>query len=201
MELYGVGPRVIAIIMIVITIAFPLGVMPSSVITGDWDPDSRSWIVYSLVWAFDTQFQYLPFGAITYLILYLTLPLIALNILYIRQMVRYYYGEVSRYSAVMVGAISIILPTLLALGTSGFFLPQGEYMYVGPIPIQFIAGLILLYKVPGPDPISPWAGVFIDMSWWAQKKVEHPEWWKEVYTSEEEDIDEFTREDERIITP
>jgi hypothetical protein len=168
-----VSPRVIGLLMIIITIVVPLGIIPSRLMQWTFTTGSDSWIVYSLLWAFDTQFFYMPFNIMTYTILYLTLPLVIFNILYIRQIVRYYYGKTTRDAAIMVGIISLLLPALIGLSTSGYYFPSGEYLYVGPVPIQFIAGLIILYKLEGPEVISPWSGQFIDWSWWARQKTKY----------------------------
>jgi len=180
-DLYGASPRVIGLPMLVITTALPLGVIPSSL-----SSDSQSWIVYSILWAFDTRFSYQPFNLTTYVILYLALPIYILNILYIRQIMRYYSGRSSRDSAIACGLISVLLPTLIGLAIGGIDPITGEYVFVGAIPIQFIAGLIILIKIPGPELISPWRGVHLSGSVWTRGKTRPADWFDEVFASWEE---------------
>ncbi|MFW9958962.1 MAG: hypothetical protein ACFFCT_12900 [Candidatus Odinarchaeota archaeon] len=181
MELFGVGPRVVAIFMIIMTI-LPLGAMPIS---------QQIWIVYSVFWIIMIHYPYIIFDIVMFAFLWLIIPLYIFSILYIRQIVRYFYGKSSRDSALTCGLISLLFPTLVGIGTRvllGF--PYGSYLYVYPIPAQFLAGLVFLYKFREPENISPWSGQFIDWSWWIRLKAKWSNWGTDIIQIyfEEEDM-------------
>lgn len=138
-ELYGVSPGIMAFIMFFVSIAFPTGFIPDG---GYLYP-----IAIALVFIYPLS----------------NLPLTILNILFAYWVVRYYQGKSSRDSVIVLGMFSIILPTLVVLYITGMF---GGFLVIYPFPAQFIAGLILLWKFEGPEVISPWSGMRLDLSWW-----------------------------------
>lgn len=162
-ELYGVSPGVIAIIMFIITGVVPIGFIPET--TFIFEP-----MIYSLFWVFPLShdffgfpFAMMPVVFLNPFVIFLTLPLTILNVNYAIWVVRYYKNQTSRYTAIMMGMLSMILPVALAIYLSAMF---GTLMLVYPIPIQFIIGLVLLWKIEGPEVISPWSGMRLDLSWW-----------------------------------
>jgi hypothetical protein len=142
-----------------------------------------NWVIYSIFWIF-------PVPLITYS--WLIIPLYIFSILYIRQIVRFFNGDSSRDSALMCGIISIIFPTLVGIGISVLLgYPHSSYLYVYPIPIQFLAGLVFLYRYREPENISPWSGQFIDWSWWIRLGAKWSNWAAdvvEIYFEEEEAV-------------
>ena len=82
-----------------------------------------------------------------------------------RQINRFFYGKTSRDIALMYGLLSIIAPSTITLA---LWIYYGFAFIITPIPIQFFAGVILLYKFRDPEVISPWEGYFLDWSWWAR---------------------------------
>ncbi|MFW9868375.1 MAG: hypothetical protein ACFFEL_02000 [Candidatus Thorarchaeota archaeon] len=147
MELYGVSPGVIRVMIYFVTILAPFGFIPSSS-----NPLGLFWIqggFYGLLLVLVNPFFYLP--------------LCFLNVLYARRIVLYYQARVSKNSVFLVGLFSILLPTTIFLYLTGLF---GSYVVIYPIPIQFIAGWILLHRIEGPEVISPWSGMRLDLSWW-----------------------------------
>jgi len=194
LELIGTSPGVIAFFMILISLIVPIGIIPMNafmVIGGSLGFGYPNFLIYSLVWCYAPEFP-LSYGQIPLFMLvniWLTLPLTIFNILYIRQIIRYYQGKCTRYSAVWVGMLSIVLPTLVALSTSGILVPNSEFIFIGPIPIQFVAGLYFLRKYPGPEMTSPWVGNLDDNSWWRPKK---PQWWYRMFPPKGEEITEET---------
>jgi len=175
MELYGVSPWVIGFIMIVIALITPIGMVLTDgnvIVLYAW---FQGPFVYGLLWVFNwSYYSYIDFHGFKLLDLpsmWFFVPLSIFSILYVRQIIRYYYGKSSRDSALMLGILSIIFPSILGLLTTVSVM---DISYVGliiPIPIQFIAGLILLRKFDGPEVISPWPGQFIDWSWWKRLKA------------------------------
>ncbi|MBN2230495.1 MAG: hypothetical protein JW779_12985 [Candidatus Thorarchaeota archaeon] len=192
-ELYGTSPWVIGELMIIISLITPLGFIPGSYdITTSGISLYSNFMVYSLIWVYSMDIFSGYFIAIHPAVLYLTLPLSIFNILYIRQIVRYYKGKSSRYSAVMAGVLSLIVPTFFSLVISFVSAPLQNITFIVPIPIQFIAGLIFLHKIPGPELISPWPGIFKDYSWWIPKR---PEWWDRYFSSKSEDEESLSLAD------
>jgi len=178
MELYGVSPWVIGFIMFIISLITPLGIVLSNGTLIALTAWYGAPFIYGLLWVFewsyygDFYFSSIRFLDLSYM--WMLIPLSIFSILYIRQIIRYYFGRSSRDSAVMVGILSIIFPSLVWLLTSSSLaLLLGTYGFalIIPIPIQFIAGLIFLRKFEGPEVISPWPGQFIDWSWWARLKA------------------------------
>ncbi len=181
-ELYGTSPGVIAFFMILISLIVPMGIIPFNafIVLGGYAP--VNFMMYSLIWIYIPEF-WIPFSLMPLFFLFniwFTLPLTIFNIAYIWKMIRYYRGQCTRYSVVWVGLLSITLPALIALATTSILSPTGGWLFVGPIPLQFIAGLIFLYKVPGPEMTSPWRGDLEDRSWWKPKR---PEWWSRIFPS------------------
>ncbi len=173
MELYGVSPGVIAFFMILITATMPLGFVPES-----WILPS---MVYALLWVYPLggYFNPGPFGIFPIIIfdpvwIYATLPFTILNVVYAIWVVRYYKANTSRYNAAMVGLVSIIFPPLLTIYFSGM---AGGFKPIYPIPIQFILGLIMLWKIEGPEVISPWSGMRLDLSWWKRRREKRKNDW------------------------
>jgi len=188
LEIYGTSPGVIAFFMILISLIVPYGILPTNafvVLSGGWGM-SPDLMIYSLIWIY-TPGYYVPFTLFPVFLIFniwFTLPLTIFNIAYIWKIVRYYRGQCTRYSAIWVGILSVTIPTLFGLITTGLFNLIGGLLFIGPIPLQFIAGLIFLYKIPGPEMPSPWRGDLGDHHWWSPKK---PDLWYRLFPSSDED--------------
>jgi len=199
LELYGTSPGVIGFFMILISLIVPIGIVPFNafIILGGYAP--VDFMIYSLIWFYVPEY-YLPFGLIPLFFLlniWITLPLTIFNIAYIWKIIRYYRGQCTRYSVVWVGLLSIILPTLIALATMSILSPAGGWLFIEPIPLQFIVGLIFLYKIPGPEMTSPWRDDLAERSLWKPKR---PEWWYRTFPSSDKAIEkqESEQENERL---
>ena len=173
MELYGVSPGVIGLIMVIVTLFSPLGFIPMESI-GMFGFYSVMPGIYGLFWIFVNPFIYLP--------------LCLLNMLYVHRLVRYYQARSSRDSVHLIGLLSILLPTLIILYIFGMF---GTLVIVYPIPLQFIIGLIIMHRVEGPEVISPWSGMRLDLSWWKSRRPKRKSDWdpfdEEMKSSEKKD--------------
>ncbi|MHA1135945.1 MAG: hypothetical protein ACTSSE_05605 [Candidatus Thorarchaeota archaeon] len=187
LELYGTSPGVIAFFMILISLIVPLGVLPSHAFAllglGTYGENP---MIYSLIWVYIPDF-YIPFTVIPSFILvniWFTLPITIFNIVYVWKIIRYYRGNCSRYSVIWVGLLSITIPIVFTLATTGFLNPTSGVVIIGPIPHQFIAGLIFLFKIPGPEMTSPWRYDLVERSWWIPKRSE---WWSRLFPFSEED--------------
>jgi hypothetical protein len=175
MEIYGVSPWVIGFIMILISLITPLGIVPingSFMILTDW---FQGPFIYGLLWSYtwrsSSSIMFLSFQFLNLSYIWILVPLSIFSILYVRQIMRYYFGKSSRDSALMAGILSILFPSLLDLVITASIAGISQVGFIIPIPIQFIAGLVLLRKFEGPEVISPWPGQFIDWSWWIRLKA------------------------------
>jgi len=167
-ELYGTSPRVIYLLMLLVTLLFPVGfintmqnyqLVPTHVYSGLWlEPLSSP---LALLTGFLLIMN--PLGHIPDM--FITVPLSAFNFLFIRQVNRFFQGETSRDIVLMLGLSSMLLPSAMTLALWSTYTFQ---YVVSPIPIQFFFGLVLLYKFREPEVLSPWKGFIIDWSWWTR---------------------------------
>ena len=83
-------------------------------------------------------------------------PLTCPSFVYIWQMARYYRGDSSRYNTTMVGLLSVLLPTLYLLLVGGMLNSSETLLVMCPLCLTIIVGLILMYRLPYVELISPW---------------------------------------------
>ncbi|MGD9395069.1 MAG: hypothetical protein PVJ05_01440 [Candidatus Thorarchaeota archaeon] len=159
MELYGVSPGIIRLIMIIVTVFSPFGFIPGFE-RGVFGVFYMLPGMYGLFWILVNPFVYLP--------------LCLLNILYAHRLVRYYQAKSSRDSVYLMGLLSVLLPTAIILYISGMF---GSFIIIYPLPLQFIIGLIILHRIEGPEVISPWSGMRLDLSWWKWRQSKRKDDW------------------------
>ncbi|MHA1949904.1 MAG: hypothetical protein ACXAAO_13745 [Candidatus Thorarchaeota archaeon] len=167
LELYGVSPREITILMILVTLLFPVGGIGFVYNWSNTPP-----LLYGVFWV--TTLDNVLMAWLWYLgnpiallqIIWMTVPLCTFNLLYIRQINRFFYGKTSRDIALFYGLLSVLVPSAIsaALWTESV-LP----FVITPLPFQFVVGIILLYKYRDPELISPWEGYFLDLSWWTRQ--------------------------------
>jgi hypothetical protein len=155
-DLIGVSPRLIAEIMGIITLIVPFGIIPTSVTMINIGLVFEQPIIYGLLWVY-TPISVIHYSVYNFYFTWITIPFSILNVLYFRHVVRYYQGKTSRYNATWMGVFSITLPTIFSLATTGIFNPFLIFGFIGPIPIQFIAGLIIMHRIPGPMLPSPFS--------------------------------------------
>ncbi|MFX1481575.1 MAG: hypothetical protein ACFFCP_00150 [Promethearchaeota archaeon] len=153
MELYGVDPGIIRMIMFLVTILFPFGFI--SGYTFFLLPG-----FYWLVWILFSPYFYLP--------------LCLLNILFAHRIVRYYRGRSSKNTVHLIGLLSLLLPTAIVCYISSL---SGYLVIIYPVPIQYVIGLVLLHRIEGPEVISPWSGLRLDLSWWKWRQSKRKSDW------------------------
>lgn len=151
-DLIGTSPSVILRLMIFVTLLVPLGYASpgfSSIILFWWYPAVG---VYGLLWFlgygwdFNRGLHFLQSSVIVP-----TLVLSIFNIFFVYQIWKYYQRKTTMRYVLKIGVVSLIFPPLLSLIPSVFIIPLFMIGIVWPIPIQFIIGLIILHKVPGPE--------------------------------------------------
>ncbi len=152
-EMYGVNPKLITQIMILVTLIVPFGYIPPGWNALLWDPGVIG--VYGLLWFLGSGFEFnrglhfLQPG-----IIIPTLILSIFNFLFVLQIWKYYLRKTSLRRVLLIGIASLIYPTLLDFMSTVGFVPISMIGIIWPIPIQFIIGLILLYKIPGPELVT-----------------------------------------------
>lgn len=99
------------------------------------------------------------------------------NLIFAFQVLRFCKGEASKRSAFVSGLLTLVLPLLMAwqaysMYVIEFMVGTGNFVYVGPIPIQLIVGLILM-RFSGPWSIeTPWEGEDVEQSdWWKKEQL------------------------------
>ena len=150
-ELFGVNPRVIAILMILVTIIVPFGYLPPPSIIFFSIHAEMGTGIYGLFWFFgsaiDFGYGYFGFHVLSGGLTILAIVLSIFNILFAHEVVRYYQGKISQKQVLFIGVVSLIFPNLFKF----IPFPIAIFGIIWPIPIQFITGLLLLYKIPGPE--------------------------------------------------
>lgn len=150
-DLFGISPGVIAVLMTFVTVTVPLGYIPP----GSDIFLSIRWYqvdgIYGLLWLFGADWLapigFRGFHFMEVDLTALTVSLSIFNLFFLFQMVRYYQGRTSQRLVLFTGIVSLLFPVLLVLESTGVFITG----FVWPIPIQLVFGLILLYKIPGPE--------------------------------------------------
>lgn len=100
------------------------------------------------------------------------------NLIFAFQVIRFCKGKASKRSTLVSGVLTLVLPLLMAwqaysMSVIEFMVGTGNFVYVGPIPIQLIVGLILM-RFSGPWSIeTPWEGEGEDKSEWWKKEQSH----------------------------
>jgi len=167
MELYGVSPSNITIIMVLVTLFFPVGGF-NLIEYGTYEASGANPFVYSTLYVIfineGLSSLWRVFDPFLWLsTIWLTIPLTLLNLLYVRQIWRHFMGYSTKSGALFVGLLSLVVPPCISIYISYMGFPFG---LIVPIPLQFICGLVLLNKFREPELISPWTGMDIDWSWW-----------------------------------
>lgn len=103
----------------------------------------------------------------------LSLVFTIFNLVFAVQVIRFCKKEASRRSALIPGVLSLLLPLLMAwqaydMYVIEFMMGTEILVYIGPIPIQIIVGLILMRFA------GPWESVEI----WDDDTKEQMDWWK-----------------------
>ena len=78
------------------------------------------------------------------------------NILFALQVICYIRGDASRRNTLIAGALTLVLPIISLIVSLPIMLSSGYFVYIGPIPIQLITGLLLM-RYAGPKEVTvPW---------------------------------------------
>jgi len=116
LELFGTSPSVIAFFMILISLIVPIGIiLDNAAYIFGYGMFYTDFIIYGLIWSYTLKIHYSSFTFFKFILsnIWFSIPLTIFNVLYIRQIIRYYQGKCTRYSVIWVGLLSIVLPTLV----------------------------------------------------------------------------------------
>ena len=97
------------------------------------------------------------------------LPILCLRLISALQIVSYYRGNTTRKRTVLIlliGAGPYLLGNIVALISS----LQFPGLLIIPLPIQMIVGLMVLWRLPVPEPTKPWTEQEGSGSWWTESK-------------------------------
>ena len=151
-DLVGVPPWLMGQILFFLLVVLPIGTIPVEVYGTDWlwNGFARyTAMMYGLLWKLNS-FQFAPNDLwLDPAYLLFAIPVIVLNLIFVFEVVRYYKALISRKHVVIVGTLSFLIPLALAVLTRAL-IPASD-SYFGPLPFLLIAGLLMLFKVPGPE--------------------------------------------------
>jgi len=175
MELYGVSPTIIAYIIIPITLVIPFCYVPDNFGVFFFFGHIPGRTIYSFIWEIYFTFSGRPyFTLLTIEEIYSLLPVAIPNWLFAYWIVRHYQGKSSQFSVWMIGFVSVLFPFLGSLYVSGLV---GDTAFIIPFPFLFIIALIILRRIEGPEVISPWSGMRLDLSWWKREQPSRKSDW------------------------
>ncbi len=186
--MYGVSPCIIGFLMGIVTLLSPFASYHTEffsfgifILPG----------LYAPIWIWFYSWPpglYVLNPTFTFGSLVLAIP----NLFFLAWIIRYYQGKTTRYNAISVGAVSVVFPLIVALSTLNLELLT---VFNGPVPIQFIIGLIVLYRIEGPELRTPWEGQLQRQNWWERPRHKYPSPEPDSTSEEElEDEDDWLEE-------
>jgi len=126
-------------------------------IFGYGDGGYVSIVTYALFWAiYPPESSIVGLQVMTYFVLSSGIPLGFFNIVFAFQLIRFTRGATSKRNTLLVGALTLVLPIISLIAAWPAMVSSGAFVYIGPIPIQLITGLLLMYLAGPKEPTSPW---------------------------------------------
>jgi len=97
------------------------------------------------------------------------LPILCFRLIPALQIVNYYRGNSTRKRTALIILIGdgLYLPGNILALISFLLLPGGLLI---PLPIQMIIGLLILWRLPVPEPTKPWKEQEESGTWWTKSK-------------------------------
>jgi hypothetical protein len=148
------SPSVVSVILLIVTLFCPIMITSMG-----WGGGSEGnyWIdmvIVALAWTYfppSGNWNPMGLGVEGYGIFFLnpsifinTMPVTFLSILFAVQVVRFRTGEAQRRQTLLLGILSILPATLWGLMGYAVVFMSGVLMYFGPIPLQFLIGLLFM---------------------------------------------------------
>jgi len=79
------------------------------------------------------------------------------NIWFGFEVIRYVKNRTRKRAAIIAGVLSIVYPLALAIMSLPWIRSSNTFVYIGPIPIQFVIGLLLMKYFSEPEIHEPWS--------------------------------------------
>ncbi|MBN2230660.1 MAG: hypothetical protein JW779_13810 [Candidatus Thorarchaeota archaeon] len=79
------------------------------------------------------------------------------NIWFGIEVIRYFNDYSRRRMAIRLGILSLVYPFAMAIISLPWLLHSTTFEYLGPIPIQFVVGLLLMKYFGEQKPLGPWS--------------------------------------------
>ncbi len=176
-------PRQVALIMLFVTLFIPTNNLMGSldfmanrfviivrVTALIWTIDVSYWIINSQVGISLADFSilnpYSMFAAVIYSVF---------NIIFAVQVVRFCRGQTSKRLTIFIGILTLLFPLVFFTfwiypEILTFIERSGLLLYIGPLPIQLIIGLIIM-RYAGPWKVTkPWEEGHTREDWWKEEQ-------------------------------
>jgi hypothetical protein len=113
--------------------------------------------IYALFWAiYPPESSMSGLQVLNYYALPTGLSLGVFNIAFTFQVIRFIRGAASRRNTLLVGALTLAIPIISLIAAWPAMALSGVFVYIGPIPIQLVTGLLLMYLAGPKESTSPW---------------------------------------------
>ena len=175
----------VAIIMTIVTLLIPYNALfQGGHRTGDeWVVDvtimAVLWVQFPSYWDSNTGAFGSRGGGLRLLdpiIIINTLPFWIVNLLFAIQAIRFRKGDASNTSTIACGILTLALPLLSVLTGWSYVIEYtsftGNLVYIGPIPVQLITGLLLVRFSKHWRVITPWEKEGEDEEWWNEQSAQ-----------------------------
>ncbi|TFG32764.1 hypothetical protein EU528_02310 [Candidatus Thorarchaeota archaeon] len=78
------------------------------------------------------------------------------NIIFAFLVIRYIRGETSKRKTLVVGAMTIVVPLIAFFSALPLMISREVFAYIGPIPIQYVIGRLLMHFAGPKEVTTPW---------------------------------------------
>ena len=85
-----------------------------------------------------------------------SLPLGFFNIVFAFQVIRYIRGRSGKWKTLAAGATTLVVPIISFIFYLRYMIMNDYFVYIGPIPIQLVIGLLLMRSLGPKEPTKPW---------------------------------------------
>ncbi len=159
--------KFVLVLMWAVTVLLPLVILPSGISGSDRDGWNVNLVYFFLFGSYYQPSRYHePSGWISgpgYLLVIVMLLLFF--IIYAFQVTLYYMKPTTQRWAIISGVLSLLIPGLLG----GMAVPVEAGVYVGPLPFQFILGLVVMRLATSGNE-EPESGLVKErFSWWEKE--------------------------------
>ena len=149
--------RIALLCLGLVTVLVPYGSFVVGVGGHDYEGYRISTALYAVIWALypaDFWFHSIEDYMDTVLI---QGPIFGLfNIIFAFQVARFVQGSSSKNVTYIIGVLTLLMPLINLIMYVPWLLNARSIVYVGPLPIQLILGLLIMRRYAVPLPTTPW---------------------------------------------